>query len=224
MSRFDAHRGARPNRLAAAVFFCAATGIATAIAIAPAHASDLGCPLDSTLVTFGIAGGAQYVDLPSFDDPQDALGTCMRVAFDLSVFVRPWFEPNVEVAFAYLGSSDSLDAALVELGSDATSLGTLVQAQVGFRAHLPRCGRVQPFVQAGAGLARWRLVAPDLSDATETDAIWSAGAGASFWLHPRVLIRANGGYVGQETDDATSAHAVVQIGFAYAFSRDIAGP
>lgn len=198
--------------------------VCAAAAPAAAVAADLGCPVDSALVLFGIAGGAQHVDLPQWDHPADDIGTRSRVAFELGVLVRRWFEPRLEVAFAYLGGSDSLDAALVARGSNGASLGTLVQLQAGARLRWARCGRVQPFVHGGGGVARVRLAAPDEPDITASDPIWSAGAGTEVWLHRRVVARAEASYVRQATGDGTRSHFVGQVGVAWAFARAIAVP
>jgi hypothetical protein len=215
----DTHRGARHVRLAAAVLAFAAVCAPHAVT-----AADLGCPIDSSLVLVALAGGAQHVDLPQFDRPNEDFGTKPRFAFDLGVLARRWFEPHVEVAFTYLGGSDSLDAVLAARGSTDKSLGTLVQAQAGARLRWARCGRWQPYAHAAGGVARFRLAAPDEPGFTETDPIWSAGGGVELWLHRRLLVRAEGLYIGQAAPDGTRTHAVAQLALAYAFPRSILSP
>jgi hypothetical protein len=208
------HRGTGMSFLVTAVFCFLLAGT-----VAAADAVDLDCPIDSTRLTFAIAGGVQHVDLPRFDVPGDEFGVRTRVAFDAGVVVRRWFEPHIEVAFAYLGGSDSLDAVLAGRGSTGASLGTLVQAQAGARWRWARCGRVQPYAQIGAGAARLRLAAPDELDRTATDPITSAGGGVEVWLHRRVMLRNSGAVLVQFEDDGHRTHWAAQIAVAYAFPR-----
>ena len=218
------HRGVRYG-LAAAVFaFLAPVVAANRAACADASIAS-GSPrraasgADSARVLVSIAGGVQWVDLPSFDQPDESIGARSRVAFGAALRVRRWLEPHAELAFAYLGGSDSLDAELAALGTTRVSLGTLVQLQAGARLRWARAGRWQPFANVAAGVARLRLEAGSVADEKDTDAVWSAGAGTELWLHHHFMLRAEGLYVGQAAHQGTRAHAVLQLATVYSFDH-----
>ncbi len=214
--RYSRHRGVRYG-LATAVFAFAAL---TFLAIRAAGADPvIASGADSARVLVSIAGGVQWVDLPRFDRPDEKIGARSRVAFGTAVRVRRWFEPHAELAFAYLGGSDSLDAALAALGTKRVSLGTLVQLQAGARLRWARAGRWQPFVNVAAGVARFRLEASSVADQRDTDAVWSAGAGTELWLHRHFMLRGEGLYIGQAARQGTRSHSAVQVAAVYSFDH-----
>jgi hypothetical protein len=218
------HRGVR-HGLATAVLAFVATMVFTHRAacadpvVASGDSRSAASGADSARVLVSIAGGVQWVDLPRFDHPNETIGGRSRFAFGSAVRVRRWFEPHAELAFAYLGGSDSLDAALAALGTTRVSLGTLVQLQAGARLRWARAGRWQPFVNLAAGVARRRLEASSVSDHRETDAVWSAGLGAEFWLHRHFMLRGEGLYVGQAAREGTRTHTVLQLATVYSFDH-----
>ena len=214
-------RGDRRRRLAprAALFVLAVElGLPWALA-APARA-DGGTsagPAAATAFILGVTAGPMSIDLPTVNDPTESFGTHARFGFDLGVEVRPWLEAGVEVGFTMLGEADSLQAILDAQGSDAAAVVTHVQWLVSARARWLRgASRWSPYVRGGAGMATLWISAPEGLGSHASDLAWCAGAGLDFYPHPRLLLRAEGTYVGQAASGGASHHAGALLGVYYA--------
>jgi len=197
---------------------------------APRAACDTDLALDSassvpgslfaqTLAVLGVGGGVMRVDLPDVNDPSRSFGTEPRVGFEVGAELRPWLELGADLGLTSLGESDSLNAILVQRGASGTSAVTHVQSGVFARVRWIPSARWAPWLRAGGGIAGLWTSAPLDLGGHEVDAAWNAGLGLDFFAHRRLLIRAEGLYLGQETDGGVASHSIATLSLLFAVGR-----
>lgn len=175
---------------------------------------------DRTAVLVGVGGGAMRVDLPDPNHPGESFGTRPRLCFDLGYEANPWLEVGADVALAMLGESDSLNAILRQGGSKEVAPFTLVQAALDVRARwIAGNGRWAPYARAGAGVSALSLSAPGALGRRDRDPAWNLGGGVEFYARRRIVLRAEGLYVGQAAQGGTRHHAVAGLTLLYALPR-----
>jgi opacity protein-like surface antigen len=192
----------------------------------PARAGDTAprCPAAATAFVVGVTGGVMNVDLPDVNDRTQSFGTHARWSFEMAGEVRPWLECGLDVGFTMLGESDSLQAILDAQGSDAAAVVTHVQWLASARARWLRdASRWSPYVRGGAGMATLWTSAPSGLGSHTNDPAWCAGAGLEFYPHPRLLLRAEGTYIGQATPDGARNHVAASLGILYAMPWSVFG-
>lgn len=181
-------------------------------------------PAAATAFVVGVTGGAMHVDLPDVNDGSQEFGTHPRFSFELAGAVRPWLECGVDVGFTMLGESDSLQAILDAQGSDAAAVVTHVQWLASARARwLREASRWSPYVRGGAGVATLWTSAPGGLGSHASDPAWCAGVGLEFYPHPRLLLRAEGTYIGQAAPGSVRHHAAASLGVLYAMPWSVFG-
>lgn len=177
----------------------------------------LGWPLDGIAesppaAVVGIGLGATWVDLPDPNPGRSELGAGMLLHFDLAYAPRPWFEIGGTLGLGFLGESDSLNAVLAVDGVAGIGTRTHVQALAVARARwLKPESSWAPFVRAGGGVAGLSLAAPGGRGDRDLDPAWTAGAGLDWFAHPRLLLRAEGAYLGQAAATRTAHHTVASV-------------
>ena len=179
---------------------------------------------DRTAVLLGLGAGAMRVDLPDPNHPGERFGTRPRLCFDLGYEARPWLEVGADVALAMLGESDSLNTILRAGGSREVAPFTLVQAALDVRARwIAGSGRWAPFARAGAGVSALSLSAPGGLGRRDRDPTWNLGGGVELYAQHRIVLRAEGVYVGQSVHGGTRHHAVAGLALLYALPRAVLG-
>jgi len=183
-----------------------ALGLLVAAAMqAPAAAAGVQGPPAAVV---GVGLGATWVDLPDPNPGRTDLGVGTLLRFDLGYAPRPWFEIGGELGLGFLGESDSLNAVLAAEGVVGIGTRTHVQALAVARARWLRAeSRWAPFARAGAGVAGLSLAAPGGLGDRDLDPAWTAGAGIEWFAHPRLIVRAEGAYLGQAAAARTAHHA-----------------
>ena len=184
-----------------------------------AHAQTGHVGADSTraVVIVGIGGGVLDVDLPDPDRPGESIGLSPRLRFDLGYEISSWFGVDAELGFTMLGGSDSLDAALEEMGLAERSAFTLVDVSAGVRGRWPLgAGRWAPFVRAHYGVATLSLSAPG-TGSRETEPLWKLGGGLEVLPIRVILLRLEAQWLGQRHQDSTRNHVGVDFSVFYVF-------
>lgn len=201
---------------------CLAIGTLVFAAFAPPAASQSDPSwFAADRVLLGAGGGAIHLDLPDPNDPGADAGTRPRAAFELGAEIRPWLELGADCSFAALGESDSLNAILAMQGSSDVSSVTHVEGGILARARwVPGGGRWAGFGRAGGGVAGTWTSAPGDLGGHELDPAWNAGAGIEFHAHPRWVLRAEGLYIGQATEDGARHHGAATLSLLLALWRD----
>ncbi|MFQ5600939.1 MAG: outer membrane protein [Candidatus Krumholzibacteriia bacterium] len=180
---------------------------------------------ERTLLLMGLGAGALDLDIPHPERPGEDFGARFRLRFDLGYELRSWLEIGAELGIAMLGESDSLNALLRQRGSPGEASYTFVDVGVGVRARwLLGTGRWAPFVRGAVGAATLSLSAPDGLGSRQSDPTWSAGAGLEWTPYTPVVLRFEGRYMGQRSEDATRSHASAELVVLYALSTSRMDP
>jgi hypothetical protein len=181
------------------------------VTAAPLAAPDTAAGDSRRLVLVGLEMGAIDVDIPHPERPGATFGARFRLGVQLGYELFERFAVDGELAFSFLGESDSVNAILVSQGRAEGAAYTLVDASVGFTGRWPLGGgRWAPFVRAGGGIASFALSLAD-GGARRTDPLWSLGGGLEIGLARSVLLRLQGRWMGQAAEGSTLHHATVEM-------------
>jgi hypothetical protein len=177
---------------------------------------------DRTAVLLGAGAGVASIDLPDANQPSQRFGAHGRIVFDLGGEVRPWLELGGSVGFTALGESDSLNAILAANGSTPVSSITHLQSAVVARVRwLHGSTRWAPYARVGAGLdGLWTSAAGGLGGHV-LDPGWDAGAGLEVYAHRLLVVRAEGLYAGQATEDGARHHFAATASLLLALPRSM---
>ena len=182
------------------------------------ESSGVGTSAARRLVLVGLEFGAIDVNLPHPERPGESFGSQFRLGLQARYEITSWLGIDAEVGFSFLGESDSLNAILEGQGREPGAAYTLVDCGIGVVARWPLgSGRWAPFLRASGGLASLALSSPD-GGTRETDPSWSAGGGVEWTVARPVVLRFQGRWLGQRTDDGiTRSHATAELAVFYAF-------
>lgn len=218
MSRFRACRGPHAGAC------CSLALVVLAGAAPAARAADAtGVRFaERTLALVGAGAGVASIDLPDANRPSQTYGAHGRIVFDLGGEVRPWLELGANVAFTALGESDSLNAILIGMGSSQTSSITHLQSAVVVRIRwLHGSTRWSPYARIGAGVDGVWMSAPGGLGGHVLDPGWDAGAGVELYAHRLLVVRVEGLYAGQSSDEGVRRHFAATAGLLLALPRSM---